>query len=562
MNDLHDLLERALAGEADFDAAWERLAAALSAAPDDADLLRWRIRLAEAAGLLGERLESLRRLVAVAPTDREALLELALTQHRRAWFLVDEELDEDAQQAELARLQTEAAGWFDALLVEQRGDADFVARVFAGQDEPLQAAPWRRLRLLLQAQAAAPAHEGLRRLLALAWCDMAGRAPANFEDGGTVPMGFLCDPFGNLYEPLMIERALAALAPLIAAAPHDIELRQQRAQLVVACGRYADAAADHEAIAAVWDARAAADPEVRDEALATAAEARAEAERCRRGRAAVVEASLSGIEAAIAGLGQFDAEGALRRDELLADFSVNLRPHAEAMGGAPDAAALAELDAIAAKVAAKSHGLLSFEPVELRPFDGALPDAWLSETGAALESAGWRHLGWGENPVYSARFGVPVVFGLWSDPAGTSIAAATVAGALRVLDLESEFADGLQLITTAARGRSNYGGGPGCDQIAVDVDVPMDELAALHQARVAQRLALAPQARALTIAGVAAFAAMQERQRQGKLAWRLVEGIGEYEALGMPQDHLEHFVPRVRRAVREEFARLARARGL
>lgn len=570
MNDLHHLLEQALAGEADFDATWERLDAALAAAPDDVDLLRGRIRLAEAAGLLGARIDALRRLVAVAPDDREARLDLALTQHRRAYFLVDDELDEEAQQAELARLQAEAEGWFDALVAEHLADADFMARLFAAEHGPLQAAPWRRLRRLLEAQAAAPAHAGLGRLLALAWCDMAGRAPSNLDDSGKVPMGFLCDPFGNLFEPLMIERALAALAPLLQAAPRDIELLAQRAQLSIACGRYADAAVDHEAIAAAWDERAAADADARAEALEAAEQARGEAERCRRGRSAVVEASLGGLEDLIAQLGRFqgdqgdqgDDDSAARRDELQAEFETNLRPQVEAMSSEPDAAALAELDEIAAQVAARSHGLLTFEPVELVPFDGALPDRWLAETGAQFEAAGWRHVGFCENPVFSARFGVPVICGLWTDPAGTSIAAATVAGALRVLDLESEFEGGLQLITTASRGRSNYGGGPGCDQIAVDADVPPTELAALHRARVAQRLALAPQQRALTIDSVAAFAAMQERQRRGKLAWRLAEGIGEYEALGMPNDHLEHFVPRVRRAIAEEFARVARASGL
>lgn len=596
-SELAQRVQQALDEALDFETVWAELSAALEQAPDAPELLRLRLQLAEAAGLREQRLADLQRLSALLPGDRDLRRELAFVQHRLAhWLGVDPD-DEDEDVAPdpeslpptTAALQAQAQAWCAGLAAAHAADADFMLDLLGHEDSPMRQAPWDRLRWLLEAMARSPSHAGLARLNALAWADLAGWLPPNWSDDQPPPMGFMFDAFGSLHEARMVERALLALEPLIEAAPSDPDLRETRAALCTACSRYADAAADHIALAEIWTDRAAAasDDDEREACLARAGEARAQAGVCAAGRAAVVQASLRGIDEALSRWEQVGASGeddrpelpeALRealaaqqveseqrRGALRTQFEEQLRPAVEAAGSGPDADTLAALEAQATDIAARLGGLLAFEPVKVIELSSdtleAPMDPWLPETGEALQSAGWRWLAWCENPALRAVFGRQVVTGLWVDAAGTSVAAASTTGTLRVVDLESEFESGAQLVTTSSRGQSNFGGGPLVDQLAMDAGTPLHAMLALHQARVAWRLAARPGDPARRIDSVAAFAALQERQRQAKQAFRLAEGLGEFEALGVPSDHPEHLAPRLRLAAQRQFAEWAAARG-
>ena len=75
---------------------------------------------------------------------------------------------------------------------------------------------------------------------------------------------------------------------------------------------------------------------------------------------------------------------------------------------------------------------------------------------------------------------------------------------------------------------------------------------ALHRARVA--LVLAAGGTLRPVRSVADFEGLQERQRAAKAAYRLAQGLGDFEALGVPVDPLEHFAPRLQAAVRRHLA--------
>lgn len=579
-------LEQALAGQIEFEPVWDRLGEVIAARPQDTRLLRWRLRLAEAAGLHRQRIDDLQLLVMLNPDDRDALLQLACAQHRYAHWLDDEdgsddadaEADEQAAEQAIEERRLQALGWCETLAARHVADAGFMGQLLSDENSPLRSVPWQRLRWLLQAQALAPQDTALQRLLALAWCDLAGHLPPGCTDERP-PVGFLVDAFGNVMEALMVERALGVLAPLIDAAPQDIELRQQRATLRVACGRHAEAVDDHLAIAQAWDAQAqaaqsAGDAHEQQDCRDRAGHARDEAARCAQGPEALVQGALSAMDGLLAQLGRFDGaagdaahrpdEESLQRREALRTQFDGLRPQVDAASREPAPADKARLDELASSLSKKMSGLLPFDAVQylpLSPSDFEQPlDAWLAATGEALAEQGWHALGCCENPAWRVLFKRQVVTALWADPAGTSIAVLSAAGALRVVDLESEFEEGLQVITSTVRGRSNYGSGPGVDQLALDPDAPLALLTAVHQARVAYLAARRPGAVPLQLRSVADFSAMQERQRLGKLAYRLSEGISEFEARGIATDFPDYFVPALRRAVKKQFGEWARGR--
>lgn len=578
-------VQAVLTDSADFDEVWDRLTQALDQQPGNAELLRLRIRLAEAAGLRREQLADLHRLAQLEPDNAQLQLHRAAMQHRWAHLNVDDE--GEAAEQETQGLQVQAAQWFQELAAQHVQDPEFMHAWFQAWDEAYVGDLWQRLRWALLACAASPAVQRLQRNLAVNWCRLASQAPAGHADDAPPPMGFLVDAFGSLYDALMMQRSLQALQPLLAAAPDDVDLLELRASLLAACGKTKQAAADHLARAATLEQLhdGAVDEDDRAALAERAEQARTEARRCAAGREAMVAESMADMEGAVQGLGQLSpanrahqplseedqaaraemqASSAQTRESLLGQLA-QWAPQLQALAAGPNAEQRAAFDALAERVAARMPGLLAFEPSQwlaLRERDLQAPvHEFLLATGQTLQALGWRHLAWCENPAYRKMFGQQVVTGLWVDAAGTSLAAAAAVKAIRLVDLETEFSDGVQFVTTGSRGRSNFSGGPQIDQLAVDPDVPLESLAELHRARVALRLALHPGQTALVTADVPSFAAMQERQRVAKMAFRLGEGLSEFEALGVPNDFPDYFVPRLQEAARRVIAGVVAGRA-
>lgn len=569
---LHALVVAALAGEHEPDEALAALGAAIDAAPGDVTLRRLRLRLHEATWDRVAQVADLRAIVDLDPADRDAALELARLEHRWAHRLVDDDEDVEADEADeddagpsaadlaAEALRDAAAARTVALAEAQLADADWTARLLDGwSDLPVAANVTARLRLALEARARHPQHLGLQRQEALAWADLATTVPTAEPPPGKPPMGVAVGAHGDYQDALATERALAALAPL----PPEPALLEWQARLQLGLCRFDAAAAAYEAAAAAW--RASGD----DAAADAAAEADAQAARCRGGRAGLLDGMVGSFGAALEQMEQNAAARPERPDlpeearamlaQLKADSEARvagLRAQMEEMKSAlePGTAApdFAALDQQAEALAGHVLGAVALQPVPWVVHDGLALDPRLTGAVARWQAIGLVQVGWAEAPHYTRQFGAPTVAGVWTTPEGDALLVHVAVKHLESIDIETEFADGLQVVTSLGRGRNFMGGGPRIDTLHLDHDVDAAEMLALHRARVA--LVRAAGGTLRPVRTVADFEGLQERQREAKTAYRLAEGLGDYEALGVPVDPLEHFAPRFQAAVRRRLA--------
>lgn len=573
---LQFLVEEALAGDHDMDDAWRQLDRALEATPGDVQARRLRIRLADAAGRRTDQLRDLEALCAVYPADRDLALEHALALHRWGFLLVDDDKASDADDVEGAvdALRASAVTRLIALAEAHAVDADFMHAFFDSWDDYSVWQPWQRLRLTMLTAAARPDDSRMRRQLAKSWLALVGHAPSVDIPEGGVPVGFTADVFGNLQDALIAERALASLSDCFAFGEDLAALTEQRAGLHLALSRFAEAGADYRAAAAHYADEALAASEdmvMRDALLARAKEAGEMACQCVGGRQALTDHHLRQMNQALSGLDQswadsadsppevaqlvaeMRADGKRTRDHLLQellDISSAMRQAAQE----PDEVSRAQMRSLAETLAGQMLGAVSFTPAEWRARDWARVatelDPRLRLVDAQFRATGLDFIGIVEHMDYGRQFGQPVLFGLWSHPSGDSLVTYVAVGALEVTDVETEFVDGRQMVTTTGRARNYMQGGPRVDTLHVDGDVPLEELINIHRARVALALAFEPGLAAQPVSSAAEFIAMQERQRKAKTAFRLTEGLSDFEALGLPGGPPEYFGPLVRAAVR------------
>lgn len=575
---LQSLVEAVLAGEQEPGEALAALDAAVAAAPRDAALRRLRMRVHEATWDRAAQAADLRAIVEIDPTDRDAALELVCLEHRWAYRLVDDddaddedgdesddegddESDPEPSAADLAAeaLSQAAAARTVALAEAHLGDADWTERLLGAWGElPVATNVTLRLRLALQARVRHPQHRGLQRQEALAWADLATTVPTAEPPPGQPPMGVAVGAHGDYQDALATERALAALAAL----PPEPALLDWQARLQLGLCRFEAAAAAYEAAAAAWRASG-------DEGADAAAEADEQAARCRGGRAGLLEGMVGSFGSVLehmernaaarperpdlpeetrAVLAQMKADSEARVAGLRAQLA-EMQSALEPSTAAPDFAALdQQADALAGHVV----GSVVLQPVAWVSHPGTGLDARLTGAVARWQALGLVPVGWAESPHYTRQFGAPTVAGIWSTPEGDALLVHIAVKQLETIDVETEFADGLQVVTSLGRGRNFMGGGPRIDTLHLDHDVDPAEMLALHRARVALVQAAGGTLRAVRT--VADFEGLQERQRQAKTAYRLAEGLGEYEALGVPVEPLEHFWPRLQAAVRRRMA--------
>lgn len=581
------VVDAALNDDHDFDAAWQGLTEAIEQAPSDAALRRLRIRLAEAAGQPREHVADLQALAAIAPDDDAVALELALLQYRWAFVLVDDEASDDEDEvpgeedddgeaeegpvpssAELLRQQQLQA--LMAMSARPGREAAWFLRLLEGWDECVIGHAWQQLVVALRANATHPADAALHRHLWRSWQQVTELPPDFDLPEGQVPVGFCIDLFGQPHDALMAQRALQAMDEALARDPDNAEVLSARAHLQQGLSRLAAAAADHAAAAAAHEARGEADE---------AAEARRLATLCTQGRAALANAWTSDIDTSVERIGQLpQPEGAADPD--LAAFMAEmheqslqtqaslreqfelLRSQLQTQPDAPDEQARAELAATAERVAGQLGGALAFEPLvfveHAHEAVAAQLNPQLLAFDARMQALGIPRLAWAENPAYTTLFRTRALTGIWPHPSGDVVLLCSAAGQVNVAELETELDDGRQFITTASRGRNFFGGGPRVDVLHADASLPLEDWVALHQARVALALARSPGVAVKRWRQFDDFVAAQERQRQAKMAHRLAVGLDDFEALAIPSDWPEHFVPMVQAAALAAVERAAR----
>jgi hypothetical protein len=193
-------------------------------------------------------------------------------------------------------------------------------------------------------------------------------------------------------------------------------------------------------------------------------------------------------------------------------------------------------------------------PVDAPP---QAPEPRLVYLGAQLRLDGFAQLGWIENSWFNTLFSQRVLTAAWAPPTADLIVAGGVVGGIEAIDVETWLSDGRFLTTTASRGRNMFGGGPWEDALHVDTAVAIDELIALHRARLRMLLATTPNLAVWPVTTAAHFAEMQEALRQRKAEFRLAEGLSESEALGMAPEHPELAVPLLRQEAQRACAAAA-----
>jgi hypothetical protein len=572
---LEALVEAVLAGDREPDEALTVLNAAVDTAPYDVSLRRLRIRVHEATWDRIAQVTELRAIVELDPTDRDAALELARLEHRWAHRLVeddnsdddiaeekDDEENDEPSAADLAAeaLCAAAAARTIALAEAQLDDADWTERLLDGwTDLPVATQVTTRLRLVLQARGRHPQHAGLRRQEALAWADLATTVPTVEPPSGKPPMGVAVGVHGDFQDALATERALQALAAL----PPEPALLEWQARLQLGLCRFDAAATAYAAAAAAWRASG-------EDGADAAAEADDQAARCRGGRSALLEGMVGAFGEA---LGQLERNAAERAERpavpeamrgLLAQLKTDrearvagLRARMDELKSALEPAALAApdfaaLDQQAEVLAGHVMGGIALQPMVWTVHDGHGLDSRLRGAMASWQAIGLVHIGWAESPHYTRQFGAPTVAGVWATPGGDALLVHVAVLHLESIDIETEFADGLQLVTSLGRGRNFMSGGPRVDTLHLDHDVDAAEMLALHRARVALLLAAGSTLR--PVRSVADFEGLQERQRAAKAAYRLAQGLSDFEALGVPVEPLEHFAPRLQAEVRRHLA--------
>lgn len=588
--------------DADIDSVWNALNETIAATPEDARLRRLRIRLARAGYEHHVEHADLLALLRLIPDDRDSALDLAVLQYRFASILIDTEtsnsgdapLDDDQKDAAQKTLQQQALTWLVELFDQQRGDADFSARILEQWKTSDIYAPWLRLRLALRAAAAYPDNARVLHVLASAWDDLADQAPEGYVAGESkIPSGFLVDVTGMLRDPFMSARAIACYTALLQRQPDNAVALNARARLHESLYDYDDAARDFEAAAQAFERIAASvTPEEKrlveqgalddsDPAAALALErvaassfaiaAHEQAAQCRGGRAAHQASMQAAMQDALGKLREpmrrpsgnrpemqdLLADMERQRKQTLAELEGQLAEIARTMlPPRPNEQREAEFRTAAQQAAAKIIKALPTElpqilPVTPEQFEGD----WLphfEDFRAALRASGWCELGWVEWPRYRAMLGYQCVAPIWTDEHGAVAMAFRAFGRMHI-DVETELRDGRQFITSVSRGSNFLTYGDALDTLFVERSLPLQDICALHRAHVAWASATTnPPSAPRPVRTLQDVIDMQQRAAPLKVRYRLEHGLNHYEACGMHSDYPEVFGPLVQAAVREK----------
>lgn len=567
----------AIEGEADFDATLADLHTEIAAHPADGPLLRLRAALHDAAYLRVEAWQDWCALMALAPDDRDAALEVARRQCRWAHHIAaaqaaasagDDDEDDDPDAAEpsdedVARIEEAGRALFEQLMRQHATDAAFAQVLLRAWDEGFGWHPWRHHTLIQLALAAHPRDRALRTAEALF---LASLASASFGDPEQIPPGHFADAMGTLYNAFTVDEALQALAALLAEA-EDIELLSAQAGLLVAIDDHAGAVAAYGRLASLCESlmRSEADDEAREALQQRRDEALAQAEACRGGREGYVAAQMAALGESMGRLDTLrlpSADGDDAGADRFAELKSSVAQWQQVVANqppAPTAEQLAEIERVVQKVAGSVVGTVSFDEIVLRPLrpDELVggPSPWFAELAPVLEALGFRHGATFENPANSRALGVQAQGQLWTDADGSTAVVVETAKQIRLRRVFSELDDGRLLLSADSRLSSFFSAGPRVELLRLVREVPMAQLIGLHRACLQRRLAETG-LRARPIGSLARLAEVENGMRLSKNDYRLAIGIGDTELRGMHAQFPEVFAQRMRAEVSARLAAL------
>lgn len=531
--DLAPLVEAALAGQREFHDVWRQLGAAIEAAPRSRTLRRLRMRLAQAVDMRSEHLADLRVLCELDPRDNKAALELALREF--AW---------SAPAAPAQALHSDRLTQLLALLHRLGSKAPRLAWALEVWDATRVWEPWTRLHMALHACALHPDDAALKRHLALSWAMLMHQPPALDSPEGMLPFGFALDATGSLGDALIGGRALAALRAAIPEGSDDAELLYSRALVQQGLSRFTAAESDFALAARAWDRLADSsglDPGDAVVARSSADHAFALAQRASGGRETLSRPWMP------------DSGGGPHTPGTLFSMPTltGLPPPARYAGPERRSGQRGETsEQTEARLAERAEQTLqqlaaALDPPQAPWQEGPAPaidPPWLP-AAASMEAGGLVPLAWLTHPALRDPSGALAPAHAWRSRDGAVTVLALAVGDDTGIEIASELADGRQLLTTNARGRTCLGGGPVIDVLHVDSTVHLELLLALHRARLAYQLALQPACGVRALRSLADFIASQQRQHAAVRQHRLACGMDEFEALAVPSDLPELFAP-------------------
>jgi hypothetical protein len=553
------------------------LDAAVAAHPSEARLYGLRARMHAMSYDVVSAARDFEQAVAFAPDDRESALALAATWQRRGRQIAegvvmdekhaddDKEVDDDAEEddwdeADEARA-SDLAGHYERnsvqilyrLMQSHSGDLAFVRSILDAVDDMYALSPWTHYTLLLTALAAHPHDVDLlareaRFLVSLAsYCAI---------DSEAIPMGYFESVNIVRYHAKTLEMALHAIDAVTREGSYP-DLMASKGELLAALEEYPAAVAAYEQAAALFDAAAAQASDDERDALAESADnARAQASLCRQGREALIQNYFGQIDAAMSQLtelqGRMGTGSSVDTAELNASMA-GARAELESVGKGTSKEQQEALQATAASIAKKTVGLISFDPVVIRPIalaalEGGLAP-WFDELQAPLTEAGLSAPTQFDNPANNKALGMQCQGQMWANADGSSVLVAETVKSLRLKRLVTELSDHSYLMTVDARTTSFWSSGPLVDSLSVDKDTPIGEMVHLHLARVARRVAETPGLRAVPITSLERLAEVENRIRESKIDFRYDQMITEVEVRGMHVKFHAEFMALLKREI-------------
>lgn len=551
LEQLRRRVELAIVGEADLGATLKQVDVQILAASEDAHLYRLRARLHSAAYEHVAAWQDWERVVTMAPNDLLAGLERVQLQHRYARYLAAHVLgkdfltiaeDDGAHAAKVEQLQGQALDTLQQAMREHRADPEFILAALETWDQLYAPAPWRRYRLILGALAVNPRHARLLKAEAYFLTELAG----DHDGADKAKPGFFDTISGGRYHAATTERALDALDACLESGA-DPDLLMAKASLLVALEYFDAAAAAFASAAQMYGSRAASASGEQQQLLAGQRdEAQAMNLRCGGGRAGYVRSHFEEVGVATARLQEMAAKSQNQPQSRTApteleELVAKWQSVVDTATQGPSPGERDKLAGIAKRLAKSTMSLVHLEPVELHAMSiNGLEEPvspWLLEVAPQLSKVGLKMLTWFDNPNNNRALGVQCQAQLWLDGHGASALTVETGKTAKLRRLLTTFDDGTMFVTADSRGATYTTSVVGVEGFNVDKDTPIGDMAALHLAGVARRLAARPGLRALPLDSVARLCEAENRMRLLKNAHRLRHGIGDIEIRGMNLMH-------------------------
>ncbi|MFZ6769724.1 hypothetical protein ACO0LM_21940 [Undibacterium sp. Di26W] len=602
---IREQVEKTFRDEADFDDTMELLAAHSVANPGDAELLRMRIALFDAAYDHVAAWKDRKTLLALQPEDLDNQLAMLSRQHRSAHWIADDAFAERMQalspdddsdgsddegdsdegeeiepadperEAALTALQEEADAYADVLQNEaidgflqmmavHAPDASSASKILAAWADTSIWNPWQHYTLILQALAAHPHEVALKKetaRLLVSLCD------TSEEDSVKTPIGYFEHMIAGRYHAASVYHAIAAIDE-VDDLDTDPVLLTSKAQLLKTLDDYPAAASClRQAGIAYAAALQSADQEQREDLQSNLSEVLRDAAACEGGREAVHAAHFAELDSSMARLDDLPNTFMGKDDVVntmagpLAELKSSLAEWQVASNNqpvGPTEEEMLELKNIATKIANSSMSLVSWDqidilPMELADFAEEMPP-WFDEMVAVLSKTSLQFLSWFQNMSNVAALKREAPGQCWLSPSHDFALTIEAAGRARLKRCLSMFNDGSLMLTADSRGSTYYVSGPHVHSFGVFKSTPLNDMLALHHARVQAHLAGRPGISIKPMDSLDNIEEFENLLRSHSREFRLANGMTDPEIRGMNVKFNDFFAIELKREVADRIA--------